>query len=116
MVEYQWNIFWAKLDPVKGSEQAGIRPAVVVSAEEVNKTLPILAIVPLTSIKPGRKVYPTEVFLSVSDTGLDRDSIAMAHQIRVISKERLSNTCGKITSDKIRSKIRLSIKTFLDLI
>jgi mRNA interferase MazF len=116
MVEYQWNIFWAVLNPVKGSEQAGRRPVLVVSTEEVNKTLPILAIVPLTSIKPGRKVYPTEVFLSVSDTGLDRDSIAMAHQIRVISKERLSNNCGKITSDEIKNKIRLSIKTFLDLI
>jgi mRNA interferase MazF len=116
MVEYQWNIFWAVLNPVKGSEQTGRRPVLVVSTEEVNKTLPILAIVPLTSIKPGRKVYPTEVFLSVSDTGLDRDSIAMAHQIRVISKERLSNNCGKITSDEIKNKIRLSIKTFLDLI
>ncbi|MCL5985967.1 MAG: type II toxin-antitoxin system PemK/MazF family toxin [Actinobacteria bacterium] len=116
MVEYQWNIFWAKLDPVKGSEQAEIRPIVVVSAEEVNKVLPILGIIPLTSMKSGRKIYPTEVLLSADDTGLDRDSIAMAHQIRILSKERILNACGKITSDEMKNKIRSSIKTFLDLL
>jgi mRNA interferase MazF len=40
MVDYQWNIFWAALDPSKGSEQAGKRPVLVVSIEEVNQVLP----------------------------------------------------------------------------
>ncbi|MGI6132104.1 MAG: type II toxin-antitoxin system PemK/MazF family toxin [Bacillota bacterium] len=33
MVDYQWSIFWADLDPAVGSEQAGKRPVLVVSAE-----------------------------------------------------------------------------------
>ena len=116
MVDYQWNIFWANLDPIRGSEQRGIRPVIVISAEEVNQALTILAVIPLTSMKTGRNIYPTEIFLGLGDTGLEKDSIVMAHQIRVISKERLLDMCGKITSSEIKDKIRISVKTFLDLL
>ncbi len=115
MVEYQWNIFWANLDPIKGSEQRDIRPVIVVSAEEVNQALAILAVIPLTSLKTGRNIYPTEIFLDLDDSGLGKDSIVMAHQIRVISKERLLNMCGKITSNEIKEKIKIAVKIFLDL-
>jgi len=57
------GVFWADMDPVKGSEQAEVRPVLVISAEEVNKALPVVTIVSLTSVKPGRKVYPIEVLL-----------------------------------------------------
>ena len=116
MVDYQWNIFWANLDPIRGSKQREIRPVIVISAEEVNQALAILAVVPLTSMKTGRNIYPTEIFLGSNDSGLEKDSIAMAHQIKVISKERLLNICGKITSSEIKEKIRISIMTFLDLL
>jgi mRNA interferase MazF len=115
MVNYQWNIFWANLNPARGSEQAGDRPVLVVSAEEVNQVLPIVTVISLTSLKPGRVVYPIEVLLKLSDTGLSKDSIAMAHQIRAIAKERLGNICGSIESGELRSKIREAIKLYLDL-
>jgi mRNA interferase MazF len=54
--------------------------------------------------------------LGLGDTGLEKDSIALAHQIRVISKERLLDICGKITSGELKDKIRISVKTFLDLL
>jgi mRNA interferase MazF len=115
MIEYQWNIFWAGLDPVKGSEQSDIRPVIVISAENINKYLPIVGVLPLTSMKEGRKIYTTEVFLSKDETGLEKDSISMSHQIRVISKSRLIKKCGKIQSLEIIEKIQQSIKKFLDL-
>ncbi|MHB1393062.1 MAG: type II toxin-antitoxin system PemK/MazF family toxin, partial [Clostridia bacterium] len=52
MVAYQWGVFWADLDPAKGSEQAGKRPVLVVSVEEVNQVLPIVTILSVTSVKP----------------------------------------------------------------
>jgi mRNA interferase MazF len=115
MVNYQWNIFWANLDPVKGSEQAGYRPVLVISVEEVNQVLPIITVISLTSLKPGRKVYPVEVLLKSSDTGLTKDSIAMAHQIRAIAKERLGNICGRIESEEIRHRIREAVRLYLDI-
>lgn len=115
MVTYQWGIFWADLDPTKGSEQSGNRPVLVISTEEVNEALPVLTIMSITSIKPNRKIYPTEVYLKSEDTGLPKDSIAMAHQIRAISKERLGQKCGSIDSYMVREKLKSVIKVYFDL-
>lgn len=109
MVDYRWRVFWANLDPVTGSEQAGRRPVLVVSAEEVNQTLPIVTILPLTSMRPGRKIYPTEVFLGKDATGLSKDSLAMAHQIRTISKHRLEVACGRIDDIELRHQVKNAI-------
>lgn len=115
MVTYQWGIFWANLNPTEGSEQAGVRPVLVISTEVVNQALPIVTIMSITSIKPGRRVYPTEVYLKSDDSGLPKDSIAMAHQIRAISKKRLGEKCGSIESDEIREKINSIIKIYFDI-
>jgi mRNA interferase MazF len=115
MVNYQWGIFWADLDPSRGTEQAGHRPVLVISAEEVNQALPIVSVLSLTSVKTGRKVYPTETFLEASVTGLPKDSIAMSHQIRAISKERLGERCGSIEDGAVRERIKAATKTYLDL-
>ncbi|HHV64896.1 MAG TPA: type II toxin-antitoxin system PemK/MazF family toxin [Peptococcaceae bacterium] len=115
MVEYQWGIFWADLEPTKGSEQAGVRPVLVVSSEIMNEALPIVSILALTSLKKGRKIYPIEVLLSSEATGLPQDSIAMAHQIRAISKERLKDKVGYLNSDELKEKVKTAIRTYLDL-
>ena len=115
MVEYRWNIFWVYLESGKGSEQNGKRPVLVISAEEVNRYLPVVGIISLTSYKEGRKIYPTEVLLGASETGLSKDSIAMAHQVRVISKERLENVCGNISSGMLREEIRNVVRKYLDV-
>jgi mRNA interferase MazF len=116
MVNYQWGIYWADLNPTKGSEQSGTRHVLVISAEEVNVSLPVVTILALTSVKPGRMVYSIEVLLEANETGLSKDSIVMAHQIRSISKERLTGKCGQIESEEIKKKIRAAIKIYLDLI
>lgn len=115
MSEYQWNIFWAYLDPVMGSEQSGRRPVIVISSEEINSRLPLVGVTPLTSMKKGRNIYSTEVFLLKEETGLSKDSISMSHQFRVLSKSRLGEKCGMITSFALIEKIQRSIKTFLDM-
>ena len=115
MVTHQWGMFWADLDPTRGSEQSGVRPVLVISVEEVNEVLPIVTIMSITSLKPGRRVYPTEVLLQSKDSGLSMDSIVMAHQIRAISKDRLGEKCGSIDSDDIREEIKSAIKRYLDL-
>ncbi|MEA4883245.1 MAG: type II toxin-antitoxin system PemK/MazF family toxin [Clostridia bacterium] len=115
MVNYRWSIFWADLDPVTGSEQGGQRPVLVVSAEEVNQHLPIVTVLPLTSTKPGRRVYPTEVLLTENATGLPKDSLAMAHQIRTIAKSRLGEACGLISDVSIRIQIEGAMGRHLGL-
>lgn len=115
MVKFRWNIFLANLDPVKGSEHAGRRPVLVISSEEVNEVLPVVTIMALTSLREGRRIYPTEVLLKAKETGLHLDSIAMAHQIRVLSKERLEEKCGEIISEELQEQIKKAVRLYLDL-
>lgn len=103
------------LNPVKGSEQAGYRPALVVSDEVFNQTLPVVTVIPITSYKKGRIIYPAEVLLLSKNSGLPKDSIAMAHQIRTISKKRLNVSYGEILDNDKKNEIRNALRIHLDL-
>lgn len=112
---YQWHIFQANLDPVTGSELRGTRPVLVISDEDFNQLMPVVTVLPLTSRKPGRQVYPNEVLLPKGTAGLPEDSIVMAHQIRTISKTRLTDLYGAIQNKTLRESIRQALKVHLTL-
>lgn len=101
----KWSIWRANLDPVVGSEQGKSRPVIIISENDINELLNAVNIIPITSRKPGREVYPNEVLISASKTGLDVESIALCHQIRTIDKKRLSKLYGNIGSKKVQRKI-----------
>jgi mRNA interferase MazF len=111
----QWCVFTADLDPVKGSEQAGSRPVLVVSLEVINQALPIVSVLPLTTRKKGRRVYPTETLLPADVAGQPKESIVMAHQVRTISKRRLGRRYGEITDGALKDAIRETLRLFFDL-
>jgi len=115
MVIRRWDIYWENLNPTVGSEQMGQRPVLVVSADEANAVLPIVTVVSLTSLKSGRRIYPIEATLSRQATGLPKDSVAMAHQIRSISKERLGERCGSVESEEAKDAVARAVKLYLDL-
>ena len=74
---FRWAIFLANLDPVVGSEQGKTRPVLVISEEHINQVLPVVNVLPITSRKPGRRIYPNEVLLPLGTVGLKNESIAM---------------------------------------
>ena len=112
---YQWGIFKANLDPVRGSEQRGARPVLAVCDEDFNRVMPVVTILPLTSLKPGRKIYPNEVLLRKGTAGIPNESLVLAHQIRTISKGRLESLYGYIKDGRIRGLIRGALKIHLNL-
>jgi mRNA interferase MazF len=71
----------------------------------LNDLLNCVNIIPLTSLKPGRTVYPNEVFLPANSSGLPNDSIALYHQIRTIDKKRLSLEYGAIAEEAVKNDI-----------
>lgn len=101
----KWTIWRANLDPVIGSEQGKSRPVLIISEDDINSILNIVNIVPITSRKQGRIIYPNEVLLSANTYGLDKESIALCHQIRTIDKARLMKKYGQITSKEIQNQI-----------
>jgi mRNA interferase MazF len=93
------DIHSVDLDPARGSEANKRRPAVIVSNDAANTTAGrlgrgVITVVPVTS--NVERVYPFQVLLPASRTGLDRDSKAQAEQIRSIAVERLGERLGVV--------------------
>lgn len=111
----KWSLYWASLDPATGSEQAGTRPVLVVSNNMVNEILPVITVIPVSSIKEKDRIYPTEVYLPLEKSMLPKNSVAMIHQIRTISKTRLGDMCGSISDNAIRQDIHRVLKEYFEL-
>jgi mRNA interferase MazF len=112
----KWEIYFVNLNPIRGSEQKGQRPVLVVSNEAVNKNLPICTVIPFSSYKTNDKVYPTEIILNKMATGLSKDSILMIQQIRTIDQTRITGAkVGEIKDEIIKNKINSKIKDYFDL-
>jgi mRNA interferase MazF len=93
------DIHSVDLDPARGSEASKRRPAVVVSNDAANATAArlgrgVITVVPVTS--NTERVYPFQVLLPASETGLDRDSKAQAEQVRSISVDRVGDRLGVV--------------------
>ncbi|MCL2035450.1 MAG: type II toxin-antitoxin system PemK/MazF family toxin [Oscillospiraceae bacterium] len=111
----KWEIYFCNLDPTVGSEQRGTRPVLIISTDAVNHNLPVSTVIPISSVKQGDKIYPTEVMLEEEKSGLPKLSVAMLQQIRTISHSRLNNMAGRISDTKIQEKILDACRNFFDL-
>lgn len=90
----QCEIWYANLNPGKGSEQQGLRPVVIISGNILNQYLPVVITCPLTT---KIKNYKGNVVLEPDEiNGLSEKSEIVVFQIRSISKDRLVNKIGRI--------------------
>ena len=112
---YQWRVFLASLNPVRGSEQSGRRPVLIVSREEINQLLPVVNTIPLTSRKLGRRIYPNEALVPSGTAGLRVDSIALCYQVRTIDKKRLERQLGEVADTRIRRDVVEALRFQLEI-
>ena len=101
----KWSIYRANLDPVIGSEQGKSRPVLIVSENEINDLLNNVNVVPITTRKQGRTVYPNEALIPANNFGIQHESIILCHQIRTLDKRRLSTLYGFISDSDKQSEI-----------
>jgi mRNA interferase MazF len=85
------------LEPVRGNEAGKRRPAVIVSNDGANATATrlgrgVVTVVPVTS--SVARVYPFQVRLPATETGLVRESKAQAEQVRSVAVERVGARVG----------------------
>lgn len=107
------DLFWVDLDPVKGSEQAGRRPVLIIQNDMGNEFAPTVIAAPLTT-KHFVKEYLFNVFLPKSTAGLKSESTILFSQIRVLDKSRLDQRIGHLPAVYM-SKVDTAIKNSLDL-
>ena len=89
------DLFSACLDPVVGSEQGGIRPVLVVQNDVGNRYSPTVIVLAVTG-QINKTRLPTHVPVAAGNTGLAKDSVVLAEQIRTLDKRRLREKIGTL--------------------
>ncbi|MBI2821936.1 MAG: type II toxin-antitoxin system PemK/MazF family toxin [Acidobacteria bacterium] len=82
------QIYFVNLSPTHGREQAGRRPILVVSADEINRQPLVVAVVVGTQARNVPRDYPTNVRVTAKETGLPADTVFLCFQIRSLDPAR----------------------------
>lgn len=108
------DIYDARLNPTEGSEQAGVRPVIIVSRDAINQYSPVIVVVPVTNAANIKRDYPNNVTIPQGDGGLTVDSVALGGQVRAIATTRLLRQRGSL-SPGIMQQINRALQITLDL-
>jgi mRNA interferase MazF len=110
VVIHRGEIYLIDLANQVGSEQSGVRPAIIVQNETGNIHSPTTIICPLTSKK--KSMSATHVSLTPEDAGIVVESTVLCEQVRVIDKARIKKKLGEVKNLKkindINEKILVS--------
>jgi mRNA interferase MazF len=92
------EIRWAELNPVRGREQAGPRPVLILSHDVFNERSGTVIAVALTS-QPQRAGFP--LTLALQTKGLPKKSWVKISQIRTLAVERIGQRLGKVSPEEL---------------
>jgi len=107
------DIYLADLNPSRGSEQAGIRPVIIVQRDTLNRFTTTVIVVPITSNLRRGKV-PGTIVIPVGQGGLTQDSVALCYQLVAIDRERLIRQLGSLSVDYI-SGLKIALQYTLQM-
>lgn len=107
------DVVLVDLNPVQGSEQAGVRPALVLQTDRANATSPNTIIAPFTS-KIRAVLLPSHIFVASGEGGLRLDSVLLCEQVRVIDKQRIQAVWGHL-SDERMAEVAGGLRAALDI-
>ena len=82
------QIFFVDLSPAEGREQAGRRPALVVSNDVLNRLPLAISVVAGTDAANITRDYPTNVRVTAAESGLPKDTVFLCFQVRAIDPSR----------------------------
>ena len=113
LVRWRGEVWLVDLTPPRGHEQAGRRPALVVSADAFNRSRAgLVMVVPLTTRARG---IPTHVEVRPPDGGLHETSWARCEDLRSVSTERLMAGPLGVVSGEVLVAIGERLRLLLQL-
>ena len=92
------DIFWADLNPVKGNEQAGLRPVLILSPEVFNERSGTVIAMALTS-QAQKAGFP--LTMEIKSVTLPKSTWVKISQIRTLSVERIGKRMGHVSNDEM---------------
>lgn len=92
------DVVWADLNPIRGQEQAGMRPVVVLSHDIFNERSGTVIAMAVTS-QPQRAGFP--LALELKNVRLPKRSWVKISQIRTLSVDRLGRTLGRVPPEDL---------------
>jgi mRNA interferase MazF len=93
------DVVWCDLNPVRGREQSGVRPVLVISHDVFNERSGTVIAVALTS-QPQRAGFPLTLELDSED--LPKKSWVKISQVRTLSIERISDKIGHVSDEELQ--------------
>lgn len=106
------EVWLVDLNPTRGHEQAGTRPALVVSADEFNHgPAGLVIVVPMTTRKRG---IPLHVSVDPPEGGLDRRSFIKCEDVRSVSEQWLVRRFGVVSTETL-SLVADRLRIVLDI-
>jgi len=91
------SIWWVDLDPARGAEIRKQRPAVVLSADGLNRARRTVVVVPLST---GPAPRPPII---VATRSAGENSVAVCDQIRAVDRTRLQRLAGSLSREDLRA-------------
>ena len=99
------EIYFVNLNPVKGREQAGSRPVLVLSIGAINRLPLVVTVIVGTKGENVKRDYPTNVRVSSKESGLPIETVFLCFQIRSLDPKRFPDkAAGKISEAKMKQR------------
>ena len=109
------EIYFVDLNPVRGREQAGQRPVLVLSVDEINRLPLVVTVVVGTSGQNVPRDYPTNVRVTTEESGLPSETVFLCFQVRSLDGRRFARpAAGRLGADAME-KVERAVRHCLGL-
>jgi len=109
------EICFVDLNPIKGREQAGQRPVLVLSIDEINSLPLVITVIVGTKGENISRDYPTNVRVLPEESGLPAETVFLCFQIRSLDPSRFPEKPEGMVSEEVLKKIERAVRYCLGL-
>ncbi len=115
MAIHRGEIYFVDLNPVKGREQAGKRPVLVLSIDKINRLPLVVPVVVGTKGENEPRDFPTNVRVLPAESGLPLETVFLCYQLRSLDGNRFSDKPAGKLSEEAMGRIEATVRFCLGL-